>query len=244
VSANQGTGNRSVSTLATWVSILFITAAVAAAVAACLNAYQIALLDVFRFGGTIPPVLAESQDARQRFVTAVELAAELTSMIVFFFWLYRASQNARFLGAEEMKYTPGWSVGWFFVPVAGLVMPYNVFKELWKASSPSPDGTTHEARAFPILGVWWAAMVATAVIHYSPLQVALGRERMMEFGLQPELSSWLTDHLWGFFWGRLLVDVVGIAASILTVIVVVSITRMQERRWREILATSVRLSVD
>lgn len=100
MSANQETGNRSVSALATWVSILFITAAVAAAVAACLNVYQIALLDVFRFGGTIPPALAESQDARQRFVTAVELAAELTSMIVFFFWLYRASQDARFLGAK------------------------------------------------------------------------------------------------------------------------------------------------
>ena len=166
---------RSAFRLALWASILFLAHAVTAAVAALLNAYQLALLSVFRFGGTIPHALAEAQDVRQRVVAGFEFGIELAALILLLTWLYRISQNTWFLGAEGMQYTPGWSVGWFFVPVAGLVMPYNVFNELWRANSPSATGQWRQAAVSPILGVWWAACVASAVIHYSPLQVVLGQ---------------------------------------------------------------------
>jgi hypothetical protein len=224
---NEGT-YRSASRLALWASILFVAHAVTAAVAALLDAYQLALLSVFRFGGTIPRALAETQDARQCVIAVFECGVEFAAIVLLLIWLYRFSRNTWCLGIEGMQYTPGWSVGWFFVPLAGLVMPYNVFNELWKANSPSATGRWRRAAVSPVLGVWWAACVASAVIHYSPLQVVLGRARMTEFRL-PEDTIWL-DHLWEFFWGRLLVDLVGIAVSVLTVVVVVRLTALQKRR--------------
>ena len=194
--------------------------------AALLNAYQLALLNVVRFGGTIPHALAESQEARQRAVAAFELGFELAAMILLLTWLYRISQNTWLFGTEGMQYTPGWSVGWFFVPLAGLVMPYNVFHELWRANSPSATGEWRQAAVSPVLGVWWAACIASAVIHYSPLRVALGDERMTDL---PGITLWL-NHLWEFYWGRLLVDIVGIATSVLTVVVVLRLTGLQRRQ--------------
>jgi hypothetical protein len=212
-----------------WASILFVAHAVTAAAAALLNAYQLALLGVFRFGGTIPHALAEAQDARQRVVTGFEFGIELAALILLLTWLYRVSRNTWTLRTEGMQYTPGWSVGWFFVPVAGLVMPYNVFHELWRANSSAAAGQWRQAAVSPVLGVWWAAYVASALIHYSPLQVVLGRVRMTKLLGSHADPFWL-DHLWEFFWGRLLVDVVGIAASVLTVVVVVRLTGLQKRR--------------
>jgi hypothetical protein len=226
VSAKSEGRYRSASRLALWASILFLAHAVTAAVAALLNTYQLALLSVFRFGGTIPHALAESQDVRQRVVAGFEFSIELAALILLLIWLYRISQNTWFLGVEGMQYTPGWSVGWFFVPVAGLVMPYNVLNELWKANSPNATGQWRRAAVSPVLGVWWAACVASAVIHYSPLNVLLGQEKI---AFMPESTGWI-DHLWGFSWGRLLVDIVGIASSVLTVIVVFRLTDLQKHR--------------
>jgi len=37
-----------------------------------------------------------------------------------------------------MEYTPGWSVGWFFVPLYNFYKPYRAITELYLASD--PDG--------------------------------------------------------------------------------------------------------
>jgi hypothetical protein len=150
VSAKNEGRYRSASRLALWASILFVAHAVTAAVAALLNTYQLALLSVFRFGGTIPHALTEAQDVRQRVVTAFEFGIELAALILLLTWLYRISQNTWFWGTEGMQYTPGWSVGWFFVPVAGLVMPYNVLNELIKSGGCGGDPVPKYGRLNPV----------------------------------------------------------------------------------------------
>ncbi len=49
-----------------------------------------------------------------------------------------------------MIFTPGWSVGWYFIPVANLWKPYQVMKEIWNVS--------HKclATGHSVLGWWWA----------------------------------------------------------------------------------------
>lgn len=65
----------------------------------------------------------------------------LWSMLVFYLtaiffgmFLYRASDNTWAFGARKLRFSPGWTVGWFTIPVANLFMPYFVMKELWWAS--------------------------------------------------------------------------------------------------------------
>ena len=46
------------------------------------------------------------------------------SIAIFCWWLYRAASATRTLGAEGTEFTPGWTVGWVFVPIANVFMPY------------------------------------------------------------------------------------------------------------------------
>ena len=58
----------------------------------------------------------------------------ISYFIVFFIggmWIYRINYNARCLGAKEMRYTPGWSVGWYFIPIVHLWKPYQAMKEIY-----------------------------------------------------------------------------------------------------------------
>ena len=54
--------------------------------------------------------------------------------IVIFKWIYRSNINAGLLGAKDMKFSPGWSVGWFFIPVVNLWKPFQAMQEIYNAS--------------------------------------------------------------------------------------------------------------
>jgi hypothetical protein len=76
-------------------------------------------------------------------------------------WIYRANANAHCLSAD-MTITPGWAVGWFFVPFANLVMPYQAMKETWRESHEAA-GLFEEIES-PILPWWWGLWIAGNVV--------------------------------------------------------------------------------
>ena len=86
-----------------------------------------------------------------------EIAIGLTTAILVLTWIYRANHNARQLGAADMHFTPGWAVGWYFVPIAWFWKPYQAMREIWRASvSPS------DWRAVPVstlLRWWWGLWI-------------------------------------------------------------------------------------
>jgi hypothetical protein len=81
----------------------------------------------------------------------------LAAFVVFLTWLYRLNKNLRTLSGEQLKITPGWAVGWFFIPVACLWMPYSAVKEVWQVSH---RGT---GRGSALVGWWWAAYLVNSV---------------------------------------------------------------------------------
>jgi hypothetical protein len=90
-----------------------------------------------------------------------QLALFLVTAIVFLVWLYRAEVNARAHGAEDMMVSPGWAVGWFFVPLVQLVMPFVAVRELWKASATPRDWQL--APASPVIALWWACWLVASI---------------------------------------------------------------------------------
>ena len=78
----------------------------------------------------------------------------LFSAVVVSIWIYRAHANLTFIGMEGLEFTPGWSVGWFFVPFANLVMPYRAMRELWERS-----GATSDIRWGSVLPSWWGTFL-------------------------------------------------------------------------------------
>jgi len=101
-------------------------------------------------------------------VTAFSEAALLVvAVVLFLVWLYRAVSNANRL-AFWMRFTPGWAVGWFFIPIANLFRPLQVVREVWRVCDPSPAAGTaagrRDLRVSPLVPVWWAAWLLSDIV--------------------------------------------------------------------------------
>jgi len=91
----------------------------------------------------------------------LELAGLILTGIAWFVWLHRSVANARSLGVQT-EATPGWSVGWWFIPFANLVKPYRILKSLF-------DGLASGSGR--IVGFWWGCyLIAGFVSEFAALQ--------------------------------------------------------------------------
>ena len=74
-------------------------------------------------------------------------------------WMFRMAGNLRSLGRTGATWSPGWAIGGWFVPPCVLyVVPWLMFKELWKGSDPAVaagDPTWKSGRVSPLISVWW-----------------------------------------------------------------------------------------
>ena len=72
--------------------------------------------------------------------------------VVFLVWVYRASANAHALGFGDLKFRPGWAVGWWFVPIANLIQAPRTMLELYRvalAGGPAGLARPHRQRPGP-----------------------------------------------------------------------------------------------
>jgi hypothetical protein len=83
----------------------------------------------------------------------------LATAVVFLTWLHRSYANLETLGARGLTYSPGWAVGYFFIPILNLFRPYQVTQEIWKGSDPeSPSARPlawKSASGSALVGLWW-----------------------------------------------------------------------------------------
>jgi len=120
----------------------------------------------------------EANNARQGIIAMVYFAVSIISGIMILKWIYRANYNARQLGAKGMKFTPGSSVGWYFIPVFALWKPYQAMKEIWKASS-NPDNWS-EVKASSILSWWWFFWLVNNFLGQAVMRMSLRAEEIPE----------------------------------------------------------------
>jgi hypothetical protein len=123
------------------------------------------------------------------------------TVIMHCIWTYRASNNAEALGAIGKDYTPGWSVGWFFIPFANLIYPYKVAKEIFTASKPGPSGREWQTAAAPgYLGWWWGCYIISGFMNNFSLRMSNQSEAGMVaagewVGLFAEVPSFIAAFL-------------------------------------------------
>ena len=91
----------------------------------------------------------------------------LITAVVFLKWIFEASRNLPTLGATGQEFSSSWSVFWFFIPIANLVQPYRVMKEIWKGSHPNlEEGSLSAWRkvpASPLIIIWWTAWITYVI---------------------------------------------------------------------------------
>ncbi|HJS74675.1 MAG TPA: DUF4328 domain-containing protein [Vicinamibacteria bacterium] len=91
-------------------------------------------------------------------------------LILLCLWVYRANANLEVLVPSGSEFTPGWAVGWFFVPIANLFKPYQVVSEIYRASDPAADPDYWNLAPLPFyLPLWWGSyLVFNVLTNFAP----------------------------------------------------------------------------
>lgn len=145
----------------------------------------ISLIDGLLDGSIVPEDdgLAPSEIVQ----SMVGLVSVLVSVSLFFIigrWIYRAAWNVRHLGAKRLEFSPGWAVGWYFVPFANLVMPYRAMKEIWLASRSPQDWQPGPAGLLPL---WWGLWLAGGVLGNISMRLNLRADTLE----QMRIAEWV-----------------------------------------------------
>jgi hypothetical protein len=100
-------------------------------------------------------------------VALADVGLRITTAVVFLIWINRAYKNLSALKARNLEFSPGWAVGWWFIPFANLVKPFQVVRELFNESDPDFDQDTGFLRVPAgtpfVIGLWWATYLISNI---------------------------------------------------------------------------------
>lgn len=123
------------------------------------------------FGGQIAELLGyvsldenvELKGASSLYAVAGFADAVLTLVTTIFFamWIYRAAANVVEAGTRGFDYTPGWAVGWFFIPIANLFKPFGAMRQIWNASHGEQGDRLNHANG--LLAFWWGCWILSNI---------------------------------------------------------------------------------
>lgn len=136
---------------------------------------------------------AESNDIRQQVAGLLYLSAFIVTGIVFLKWTHRANLNCHGFGALGMEFTPGWSIGYYFIPIMNLYRPYLAMKEIGKVSS-NPIDWENESGGH-VLGWWWALWLLSGVIGQVSFRLSMRADTVESLQVSTAVSiiSWIAD---------------------------------------------------
>lgn len=93
-------------------------------------------------------------------IALLQIIAFIVAGFLSLRWVYRANSNAHCLNAD-LEMSPGWNVGWFFVPIAAFWKPYEGLKDVWRVSANPQDPASVELPG--MLATWWTFWLLTSV---------------------------------------------------------------------------------
>ena len=211
---------RSVNKLTKWVFGIFIVLMILDIIAVLSGYAQAELINRAISGGIITESEAISNDTREALIGFAQFVLLVAAGVVFLIWIHRVHRNLPSLHAADLRFTPGWAVGWFFIPIMSLFRPYQVASEIWKASDPkvdTTDGTAWKSAATsPIVGWWWALFLISNYLGLFAARVILSGE---------ELSDLLTST-----YVYMVSDAIDVVGIIITILMVRRISQFQEAK--------------
>ena len=86
----------------------------------------------------------------------------VASVVVVAMWIHRAHANLADAGVDGLEFTPGWAVGWYFIPFANLFKPFQAMRELWAASH--GERNQFDGPAPSEVRIWWTCWIAGNIL--------------------------------------------------------------------------------
>lgn len=156
-------------------------------------------------------------------VSLLQLAVMVATYVFFLMWMHHAAKNLRAFNQPALTITPGWAVGWWFIPFASLWMPFAAMREIFKASDPNSVGPSaqHSWMTSPVpptLGLWWATYLLNSFLGAGAVLAAMdfsGRAPAMR---GPNALTWISHAVLA-------------VAGILIVGILRKVAKRQEEAW-------------
>ena len=120
-------------------------------------------------GGAISDQKANEYDQRESLLGIVWMLSFIVSGVFFLKWIYRANANCKGFGANDMKFTSGWSIGWYFIPIMNFFKPFKAMEEIWLVSHKGPEkwqtieDAAKEQNEKKILNLWWLFWIGSFI---------------------------------------------------------------------------------
>lgn len=158
---------------------------------------------------------AELSDGLQRVTAVLRVLLLVVAYVIGGRWIILAARNVRAFGAQGLAVSPGWAVGWYFIPFANLIKPFQAMDEIWRASASAANW--RQVATPTLLRFWWGCWLVVGVLGNASMRFALRAKEL--------------DQL-------LLANAVGIASEIADIAlclafaaVAVRVTAMQGQQW-------------
>lgn len=141
---------------AKWVIGFFVVMIVGSLLAAAISLWTINLGSRCLAGAACTPAEAQALELSEMVLGIVQFGVFWATSIMFLVWLHGAYKYTSTFASTPLQFTPGWAVGWWFVPILSWWKPYQAMRELWQASMPSADSTNPaQPPKFARMLVWW-----------------------------------------------------------------------------------------
>lgn len=100
----------------------------------------------------------------------IYLVAFIGSIISFSMFSHRAMKNLHIMGARSPEMSPGWTVGWYFIPFANWWKPFQAMQQIWDGSE---DVVSEAYKPAKLIGVWWGCWVLTNILSNISFRMSL-----------------------------------------------------------------------
>ena len=129
---------------------------------------------------------ATANDTRQQLIGILQIALFIITGISFLKFIYFSNSNSRSFGAKGMQFTPGWSIGYYFIPYLNLYKPYRAMKEIWKTSKNPKNWEM--VKTPPLFPQWWTLWLISAFLGNMSFRLSMKAEELNELFVSSTLT--------------------------------------------------------
>jgi hypothetical protein len=207
-----------------FVAVVMVALVVLASLWLAASSYmQVGLLERAAQGIQATASEATSNDTRQHLAAILRQVLYWASAVTFLMWFYRAYRNLPALGNAHLAHSPSGAVGWWFVPIAYLVVPCQIALEIWRGSDPKNlelKWPQKPASAW-LVGVWWTL--------YLLMNITFSASSFTHVG---EHSPRSLNSLLAESWVVLVASLIALPAGIFAILFIRGVDRNQDERIR------------
>ncbi|HEY7686380.1 MAG TPA: DUF4328 domain-containing protein [Gemmatimonadales bacterium] len=122
---------------------------------------------------------ASANDTRHTAIGQLQFLGFVVTALAWLFWLYRSYANLRLVGTRESRFTPGWAIGYWFIPLVNLVRPYQIVADLWwRSDGLNREGTTARRNTPAIISLWWGSYLLSGMVGRVAMTMARNAESL------------------------------------------------------------------